>query len=118
MVPILTIEGLKTVIPTRAGDVVAVNGVDLVVERGKTLGIVGESGCGKSILSLSVMGLLPPPGEAVAGRIMFEGTDLLALPASRMRKLRGSRLAMIFQEPMTSLNPTYTVGWLASSLRV
>ena len=86
------------------------DGVSLSVERGKTLGIVGESGCGKSMLSLSVMRLVPPPGRITAGRVLFEGQDLAALPATAMRDLRGRRIAMIFQEPMTSLNPAYTVG--------
>jgi peptide/nickel transport system ATP-binding protein/oligopeptide transport system ATP-binding protein len=93
------------------GDIAAVDGVDLEVPRGRTLGIVGESGCGKSMLSLSVMRLVPPPGRIAAGRVLFEGRDLLTLPMPEMRDIRGSRVAMIFQEPMTSLNPVHTVGW-------
>ena len=83
----------------------------LASRKGKTLGIVGESGCGKSMLSLSVMRLVPPPGPGRAGRrCMFDGRDLLALPPAEMRDIRGNRIAMIFQEPMTSLNPVFTVG--------
>jgi peptide/nickel transport system ATP-binding protein/oligopeptide transport system ATP-binding protein len=107
---LLTIEGLRTEFPGQKAPFAAVDGVSLSVARGKTLGIVGESGCGKSMLSLSVMGLVPPPGRVAAGRIVFEGQDLLTLPPAAMRSLRGNRLAMIFQEPMTSLNPAYTVG--------
>ena len=109
--PLLSIEGLRTVFPTDAGELAAVDGVDLTVRRGQTLGIVGESGCGKSMLSLSVMGLVPPPGRIAAGRVVFEGQDLAALAPARMRELRGNRIAMVFQEPMTSLNPVYTVGF-------
>jgi peptide/nickel transport system ATP-binding protein/oligopeptide transport system ATP-binding protein len=94
----------------RAPEVAAVDGVSIAVERGRTLGIVGESGCGKSVLSLSVMRLLPPAGRVAAGRITFDGEDLLALPPAAMRAVRGRRIAMIFQEPMTSLNPVFTVG--------
>ena len=108
--PLLSIENLRTVFRTNAGEIAAVDGVSLSVARGRTLGIVGESGCGKSILSLSTMRLVPPTGRIAAGRIMFNGTDLLGLSPDRMRAIRGSRIAMIFQEPMTSLNPVYTVG--------
>ncbi len=86
------------------------DGVTLSVAKGRTLGIVGESGCGKSVLSLSVMRLVPPPGRIAAGRIVFDGHDLLTLPQAEMRDIRGRRIAMIFQEPMTSLNPAFTVG--------
>ena len=110
MTPLLQIEGLRTVFRGARGDVPAVDGVSLSVARGRTLGIVGESGCGKSMLSLSVMRLVPPPGRVAAGRVLFGGEDLLGLPASGMRAMRGNRIAMIFQEPMTSLNPVYTVG--------
>jgi peptide/nickel transport system ATP-binding protein len=88
----------------------AVDGVDLTVARGATLGIVGESGCGKSVTSLAVMGLLPKDSAKVGGAVRFDGIDLLALPDRDLRDLRGARLAMIFQEPMTSLNPSYTIG--------
>ena len=86
------------------------DGVDLSVAKGRTLGIVGESGCGKSILSLSIMRLVPPPGRIAAGRMTFDGRDLLDLSPAEMRDMRGNRIAMIFQEPMTSLNPVFTVG--------
>jgi peptide/nickel transport system ATP-binding protein/oligopeptide transport system ATP-binding protein len=108
--PLLSIENLRTVFRTRVGEIAAVDGVSLSVARGKTLGIVGESGCGKSILSLSTMRLVPSPGRIAQGRIMFDGTDLLGLAPDAMRAMRGRRIAMIFQEPMTSLNPVYTVG--------
>ena len=107
---LLTIEGLRTVFRSPSGDVPAVDGVSLSVAPGKTLGIVGESGCGKSMLSLSVMRLVPQPGRVAAGRVVFDGQDLLALPSHGMRAIRGNRIGMIFQEPMTSLNPVFTVG--------
>jgi len=110
MTDLLTIEGLRTTFRTANGEIAAVDGVDLSVAKGRTLGIVGESGCGKSILSLSVMRLVPPPGRIAAGRISFDGRDLLELSPAEMRGLRGNRIAMIFQEPMTSLNPVFTVG--------
>ena len=109
--PLLRIEGLRTVFRSSMGDIAAVDGVDLDVPRGRTLGIVGESGCGKSMLSLSVMRLVPPPGRISAGRVLLEGRNLLDLSAAEMRDVRGSRLAMIFQEPMTSLNPVHSIGW-------
>jgi peptide/nickel transport system ATP-binding protein len=110
MSDLLSIEGLRTVFRTASGDIAAVDGVSLSVARGKTLGIVGESGCGKSVLSLSLMRLVPTPGRIAAGRVMFDGQDLLGLSPAAMRSIRGSRIAMIFQEPMTSLNPVFTVG--------
>jgi peptide/nickel transport system ATP-binding protein/oligopeptide transport system ATP-binding protein len=110
MTDLLSIEGLRTVFRTANGEVAAVDGVSLSVAKGRTLGIVGESGCGKSMLSLSVMRLVPPPGRVASGRVMFDGRDLLTLPQSEMRKIRGARIAMIFQEPMTSLNPVFTIG--------
>jgi peptide/nickel transport system ATP-binding protein/oligopeptide transport system ATP-binding protein len=107
---LLRIEGLRTIFPGDAGPFAAVDGVELTLERGHTLGIVGESGSGKSVLSLSIMRLVPPPGRIAAGSIRFDGQDLLSLPEPAMRALRGRRIAMIFQEPMTSLNPAHTVG--------
>ena len=108
---LLEVHGLTTVFDTDAGEVRAVDGVDFSLERGRTLGIVGESGCGKSVTALSIMGLVPrPPGRIVAGEVRFEGEDLLRLSPARLRELRGARLSMIFQEPMTSLNPAFTVG--------
>ncbi len=110
MTDLLTIEGLRTTFRTQNGEIAAVDNVDLSVAKGRTLGIVGEFGCGKSILSLSVMRLVPPPGRIAAGRITFDGRNLLDLSPAEMRGLRGNRIAMIFQEPMTSLNPVFTVG--------
>ena len=107
MLPLLSIAGLRTVFP---GNVAAVDGVDLTLERGRTLGIVGESGSGKSMLSLSIMGLVPPPGRIAAGSIRFDGQELPTLPPRALRALRGRRIAMIFQEPMTSLNPAHPIG--------
>ncbi len=107
---LLRITGLRTVFPTRFGAFAAVAGIDISLRRGRTLAIVGESGSGKSALSLSIMRLVPPPGRIAAGTIMFDGQDLLALPPASMRDVRGRRIAMIFQEPMTSLNPALTIG--------
>jgi peptide/nickel transport system ATP-binding protein len=109
-VPLLAIEGLKVVFEgERRRATHAVDAVDLTLMRGATLGIVGESGCGKSVTALAVMGLLPHAG-AVSGTVRFDGNDLIRLTQAQMRDLRGDRLAMIFQEPMTSLNPSYTIG--------
>ena len=88
----------------------AVDGVDFTLERGRTLGIVGESGCGKSVTALSIMGLVPQPPGRIAGEVLLEGEDLLTASPARLRDLRGDQMAMIFQEPMTSLNPAFTVG--------
>src|ERR1700749_3529631 len=102
MTDLLTIEGLRTTFHTRSGEIAAVDGVDVSVARGRTLGIVGESGCGKSVLSLSVMRLVPPPGRVAGGALTVAGRNLLDLPPAEMRAIRGNRIAMIFQEPMTS----------------
>jgi oligopeptide/dipeptide ABC transporter ATP-binding protein len=108
--PLLDVRGLKTIFSSEAGVIVAVDGVDLRVEQGETLGLVGESGCGKSVTALSVMRLVPsPPGEIVSGEILFQGVDLLRLPESDMRRIRGNDISMIFQEPMTSLNPVFRI---------
>ncbi len=107
---LLEVRGLRTVFPTDAGEFAAVDGVDFDIRAGRTLAIVGESGCGKSVTSLSIMGLLPVPGRNAGGSIRFDGQELLGLDEDRLRTLRGSRLAMIFQEPMTSLNPAFTIG--------
>jgi oligopeptide/dipeptide ABC transporter ATP-binding protein len=108
---LLRIEGLQTHFFTEAGTVRAVDGVSLTVRKGETLGVVGESGCGKSVTALSVLRLIPnPPGKIVSGNIYLEGRDLLKLPEDEMRKVRGASISMIFQEPMTSLNPVFTVG--------
>ncbi|HZM46137.1 MAG TPA: ABC transporter ATP-binding protein, partial [Burkholderiales bacterium] len=109
--PLLEVEGLRTWFYTRDGVVRAVDGVSFAVYPGETLAIVGESGCGKSVTSLSVMRLVAsPPGRIIAGRIAFGGRDLLALTEEEMRRVRGNEISMIFQEPMTSLNPVFTVG--------
>jgi oligopeptide transport system ATP-binding protein len=108
---LLVVQNLKTYFDSDAGDVRAVDGVDFTIKRGEVLGLVGESGCGKSVTSLSVMRLIPqPPGDIVDGQILFEGQDLLQLSPLEMRHIRGNRISMIFQEPMTSLNPVYTIG--------
>ncbi len=109
--PLLEVEGLKTYFFTRDGVVRAVDGVSFSVAREETLAIVGESGCGKSVTSLSILRLIAsPPGRTVAGRVLFEGRDLLQLSELEMRKIRGDAISMIFQEPMTSLNPVLTIG--------
>ena len=111
MAPLLEVRDLQTHFYTQDGVVKAVNGVSFSVNRGETLGIVGESGCGKSVTSLSIMRLIPtPPGKIVGGQIMFDGEDLLKLSDEEMRKIRGNRIAMIFQDPMTSLNPVLPIG--------
>ncbi|MCB2186738.1 MAG: ABC transporter ATP-binding protein [Deltaproteobacteria bacterium] len=107
---LLQIEELTTVFPHRDGDVAAVDGLDLALDAGEIVGLVGESGCGKSLTALSIMRLLPPPGRLVHGQVRFAGESLLAASTSRMREIRGAGIAMIFQEPMTSLNPVFTVG--------
>ena len=108
---LLEIRNLKTYFEVRRSILKAVDDVSLSVESGKTLGLVGESGCGKSVTAASIMGLVPiPPGKIAGGEILFEGVNLLKLPESRMKKIRGNRISMIFQEPMTSLNPVFTVG--------
>jgi peptide/nickel transport system ATP-binding protein len=112
MTPMLNVENLKTYFHTRAGTVRAVDGVSFTVARGEVLCIVGESGCGKSITAMSVLRLIPsPPGEIVEGRIESDGVDLLSLSEAEMRAIRGNRISMIFQEPMSSLNPVLTIGY-------
>ncbi len=109
--PLLSVRNLKTYFYTDEGVVKAVDGLSYDLHKGETLGIVGESGCGKSVHALSIMRLIPtPPGKIVDGKILFEGRDLLALSDEEMRRIRGNRIAMIFQEPMTSLNPVLTIG--------
>jgi oligopeptide/dipeptide ABC transporter ATP-binding protein len=107
---LLHVQGLRTHFFTNDGVVRAVDGVDLSVRQGETLGLVGESGCGKSITALTVMRLLSRPGRAVAGRVIFNGRNLLELSEEEMEDVRGNDIAMIFQEPMTSLNPVFRVG--------
>jgi oligopeptide transport system ATP-binding protein len=108
--PLLSVEDLRVEFWTERGTVHAVNGVSFAVDRGQTLGIVGESGCGKSVTSLAIMGILSRAGRVVGGRVLFEGRDLLKLPDAELRKVRGKEVAMIFQDPMTSLNPVLTIG--------
>lgn len=107
---LLRVEGLKTYFFTEDGVVQAVDGVDFTLHRGETLGIVGESGSGKSVTSLSILRLVSPPGRIVEGKIIFDGIDLLTLDSESMRKIRGDRIAMIFQQPTTALNPVFRVG--------
>lgn len=107
---ILEIKNLKTYFYTEAGAVKAVDSVNIVVKRGEVLGLVGESGCGKSVTSLSIMRLVSQPGRIVAGEIVFDNEDLLKLPEKRMVDIRGNRISMIFQQPQSSLNPVFRVG--------
>lgn len=108
---LLAVEGLQTHFFTEEGVVRAVDGVTLNIRAGETLGVVGESGCGKTVTALSILRLVPdPPGRIVGGAILFEGRDLVRLPEEEIRKVRGTAISMIFQEPMTSLNPVFTVG--------
>ena len=108
----LSVQNLKTYFNTDAGCAKAVDGVSFSVEKGRVLGIVGESGCGKSVTSLSIMGLLDPVTAHIEdGQILFHNQDLLKLSPAQMRKIRGNQISMIFQEPMTSLNPVLTIGF-------
>jgi peptide/nickel transport system ATP-binding protein len=108
---LLEIRNLRTYFRTDEGIAKAVDGVDLKVPRGQTLGLVGESGCGKSVTALSIMRLVPdPPGKIMGGEIIFDNRNILALPESEMRHIRGNTISMIFQEPMTALNPVYRIG--------
>jgi oligopeptide/dipeptide ABC transporter ATP-binding protein len=107
---LLEVEGLKTQFFTEAGVVRAVDGVDFSVKRGEVLGLVGESGCGKSVTSLSIMRLVGQPGEIVEGQIFFDNQDLTKLPESEMRRIRGNRISMIFQQPTSCLNPVFRIG--------
>jgi oligopeptide transport system ATP-binding protein len=109
--PLLEVHDLKTVFPTRDGVVKAVDGVSFELHAGETLGIVGESGSGKSVTALSVMRLLQRPGKIVGGKVMFTGRDLTKVSEGEMREIRGQEIAMIFQDPMTSLNPVFRAGW-------
>jgi len=109
--PLLEIRNLKTYFDVRGGVLKAVDDVSFTIQAEETLGLVGESGCGKSVTANSIMRLVPiPPGRIAGGEILFEDVDILKLPASEMRKVRGNKISMIFQEPMTSLNPVFTVG--------
>lgn len=111
MEELLRVENLRTVFRTPEGIARAVDGASFTVARAETVGLVGESGCGKSVAALSIMRLIPePPGEIAGGRILFEGTDLLELPEREMRRIRGNKISIVFQEPLTSLNPVFTCG--------
>jgi len=118
--PILDIQGLKTHFKTDDGWLHAVDGVDIAIDAGQTVCVVGESGCGKSVTAKTVMKLIDmPPGKIVAGRVLWQGRDLVPLPEDEMRKIRAKEIAIVFQEPMTSLNPVYTVGeQIAESVRL
>jgi peptide/nickel transport system ATP-binding protein len=112
MEPVLEIKGLKTQFQSKGGLLTAVDGLELSLGRGETLGLVGESGCGKSVTALSILQLLAKPAGRIAeGRILFEGRDLVNMSAAEIRRIRGNEISMIFQEPMTCLNPVYTVGF-------
>ena len=108
--PLLEVKNLRTHFLTDAGVAKAVDGVDLTIAPGEVMGLVGESGCGKSVTALSIMGLIQPPGQIVDGQILFQGEDLLGLAERDMQKLRGGQIAMIFQDPLTTLNPVIRVG--------
>ncbi|PLX79699.1 MAG: ABC transporter ATP-binding protein [Desulfuromonas sp.] len=110
MTPLLEVRNLKTFFFTDGGITKAVGGIDFSIHLGETLALVGESGCGKSMTALSLLRLVPSPGRIVEGEILFKGDDLLRLPPIEMQRIRGNRIAMIFQEPMTSLNPVFRVG--------
>lgn len=110
MTPLLEIRNLNTVFHTEEGTVQAVNGVSLTINKSEVLGVVGESGCGKSITSLSVLGLVPPPGRIASGEIIFDGQDLTRLSERDLQKIRGRKISYIPQDPMMSLNPVYTIG--------
>lgn len=107
---ILQIKGLKTQFFTEGGVVQAVDGVDLTVKRGEVMGVVGESGCGKSVMSLSIMRLIGQPGKIIEGEVFFDGQDILKVSESAMTKIRGNRISMIFQQPQSCLNPVFRVG--------
>src|SRR5260221_2836116 len=116
---LLEVKNLHTYFQTREGLVCAVQGVSFHLDRGELLGLVGESGCGKSMTALSIMRLVAAPGKIVAGEILFDGKNLLQLSNAEMREVRGNDIAMIFQDPMTSLNPVFTVGeQIAEALRL
>src|SRR3970040_2305979 len=111
MADLIKVKNLQTSFFTPEGEVRAIDGISFEIGEGKTIGLVGESGCGKSVTALSVMRLVPsPPGKVVGGEILYRGRDLLKLNGEEMRKIRGNEISMIFQEPMTSLNPVFTVG--------
>src|SRR5690349_12814011 len=107
---LLEVDGLTTEFATRRGPLRAVDGVGFTIDRGEALGVVGESGSGKSAIAQSIMRLIAPPGRIVGGRILFDGEDLLAQPEAAMRRIRGARISMIFQDPTSTLNPVLAIG--------
>ena len=107
---LLEVQDLRTYFFTEDGVVKAVDGVDFEVRRGEIFGLVGESGCGKSVTAMSILQLIDPPGQIAGGRIVFDGLSLLELPENQMVDLRGSRISMIFQQPQSSLNPVFSIG--------
>ena len=120
MANLIEIKNLMTSFFTADGELRAVEGVNFEIEEGKTMGLVGESGCGKSVTALSIMRLIPsPPGKVVGGQVLLRGQDLLKLNGSAMRRIRGNEISMVFQEPMTSLNPVFTIGnQIAEAIRL
>ncbi|MDO9462329.1 MAG: ATP-binding cassette domain-containing protein, partial [Deltaproteobacteria bacterium] len=109
--PLLSVQDLKTYFYTEEGTIKAVDGVSFTVGKGETVCVVGESGCGKSVTALSILRLIPdPPGRIVSGSILFDGQDIMKLEEEDLRRLRGRRISMVFQEPMTALNPVFTIG--------
>lgn len=108
--PVLAVDGLETIFLTRHGVIKAVNGVSFAIEAGKTLGLVGESGSGKTVTSLSLLGLIEPPGKILSGEVRLNGSNLLSLSQKQLRQVRGKEISLVFQNPMTSLNPVLTVG--------
>jgi peptide/nickel transport system ATP-binding protein len=118
--PLLEVRGLRTHFATDDGVVRAVDGVDLSIDRGETLGVVGESGCGKSVTAMTVLKLIPmPPGRIAGGQVLWQGRDLVPLSQEEMQRIRAREIGIVFQEPMTSLNPVYTVGYqIAETLRL
>ena len=115
----LHVRNLKTTFPTDRGIVKAVDGVDFSLKNGEIVGLVGESGCGKSMTMLSILRLVPPPGKVDSGEIIFEGKNLVNATPSEMRKIRGKKISMIFQDPMTTLNPVFKIGeQIRESMRI
>jgi peptide/nickel transport system ATP-binding protein len=108
---LLRIEDLQVTFHSKLDPLRAVDGISYSIQKGKTLGLVGESGCGKSVTSFSIIGQLDPPGEVTRGKILFDGQDLTCCPEQELEQIRGNRIAMIFQEPMTALNPVFTIGF-------
>ena len=112
--PLLSIQGLQIKFPRTEGDFCAVDGVSLAINRGEILGLAGESGSGKSLTALAVTHLIPPPGQIIGGRVIFDGVDVASLAPADLLNLRGGRIGMIFQDPMSALNPTFTIGYQIS----